>query len=65
MLANSMKLNYRPAKHWIIWLIPTRICVEVALFSALSHVVLKILRKNDFVDTSTIIGIRIYMQRMV
>ena len=59
LFAGWLKLPYRPAKHWIIWLIPTRICIAVTLFMAMSHVILKYLRANDIINTSTIWGIRI------
>jgi len=59
LLAGWFKLNYRPVKHWIIWLIPTRICIAVVLFMTITHVVLKFLRANKIIDTSTLWGIRI------
>ena len=59
LLAGWFNLNYRPRKHWIIWLIPTRVCIPVVLFMTLTHVAYKFLRKSNFIDPSALSGIYI------
>ncbi len=51
--------DYRPARHWFYWLIPTRVCIPVVLLIIVGHLVAKALRGSGAISDWDGIGIRI------
>lgn len=58
LITMAMKKNFRPIVHWFIWMLPTRVCMPIAILIAVGHISIKYLRKTGMVETSTFWDIR-------